>query len=55
MGLNLKERRAVSEVVAKRYQKAGKKEKGKILDEFVELTGELQLCMLVALRLKECP
>jgi len=39
MELKLKERRAVSEVVAMRYQRAGKKEKGKILDEFVEVTG----------------
>ena len=38
-GIEPKERRAVTEVVAMRYQKAGKKEKGKILDEFVEVTG----------------
>jgi len=33
------ERRAVATRTAQRYQRATKKEKGKILDEFVELTG----------------
>ena len=33
------ERRAVATKTAQRYQRARKKEKGKILDEFVELTG----------------
>lgn len=33
------ERRAVGTKTAQRYQRATKKEKGKILDEFVELTG----------------
>lgn len=35
----MKERRSVSAVVAKRYQKATKKEKGTILGEYTELTG----------------
>ena len=33
------ERRAVAAATARRYQRAGKKEKSKILDEFIELTG----------------
>ena len=40
MSLSLKERRAVVREVSKRYKKASKKEKGKILDEFVKLTGK---------------
>jgi len=39
MSLTLKERRAVVIEVAKRYNKERKKEKGKILNEFVKLTG----------------
>ncbi|MDA2921280.1 transposase [Desulfobacterota bacterium AH_259_B03_O07] len=35
----MKERRSVSAVVAKRYQKATKKEKGTILGEYTQLTG----------------
>lgn len=39
MGLIMKEKKAVSREVAKRYQRARKKGKSKILDEFVQLTG----------------
>lgn len=39
MALTLEERRAVSRETAKRYQKAPKKEKTRVLDEFVNLTG----------------
>jgi len=39
MRLTMKERRSVSAVVAKRYQKATKKEKGTILGEYTQLTG----------------
>jgi hypothetical protein len=39
MRLTMKERRSVSAVVAKRYQKASKKEKGTILCEYTQLTG----------------
>ncbi len=39
MALKLEERKAAVREVSKRYKKASKKEKGKILDEFVELTG----------------
>ncbi len=39
MGLSLKEKRAVVKEASKRYKKVKKKEKGKILDEFVKLTG----------------
>lgn len=39
MGLTMDEKKAVTRVVAKRYQKANKKQKGQILDEFVALTG----------------
>ncbi len=35
----MKERQAVVQVTARRYQRAGKKEKGRILDEFTETTG----------------
>jgi hypothetical protein len=38
MRLTMKERRSVSAVVAKRYQKASKKEKGTILGEYTQLT-----------------
>ena len=33
------ERRAVVKATARRYQRGGKKEKQKLLDEFTELTG----------------
>jgi len=39
MGLTMKEKKAVSKEIAKRYKKARKKEKGKILDEFTKLTN----------------
>jgi hypothetical protein len=39
MRLTMKERRSVSRVVAKRYQKATKKDKGTILGEYTQLTG----------------
>jgi hypothetical protein len=39
MGLTMKEKKAVIKEIAKRYQKARKKEKGRILDEFTKLTN----------------
>lgn len=39
MGLKMSERKSLVQEVAPRYQQARKKEKGKILDEFVETTG----------------
>jgi hypothetical protein len=39
MRLTMKERRSVSRVVAKRYQKSTKKDKGTILGEYTQLTG----------------
>ncbi len=39
MGLTMSEKRAITREVARRYQKAKKKEKGKMLDEFVETIG----------------
>lgn len=39
MGLSMREKKAVTQVTKKRYKKAGKKEKGRIVDEFVQLTG----------------
>jgi hypothetical protein len=39
MRLTMSERRAVVRVAAERYRKAGKKQKGLILDELVEVTG----------------
>jgi len=38
MRLTMKERRSVTAVVAKRYQKATKKEKSTILGEYIQLT-----------------
>ena len=37
--ISMRVRKVISKEVAKRYQKARKKEKSKILDEFIELTG----------------
>lgn len=39
MGLTMKERKAVTKEIAHRYQKATKKQKGIILDEFTATTG----------------
>jgi hypothetical protein len=39
MRLTMQERKRIAEATAGRYRKAGKKEKGVILNEFVELTG----------------
>jgi hypothetical protein len=39
MRLTMNERRAVAKAMAARYRKATKREKGRMLDEFVELTG----------------
>lgn len=39
MGLTMKERKAVTKEIARRYQKANKKHKGLILNEFTALTG----------------
>jgi hypothetical protein len=39
MRLTMKERKRIAEATAGRYRKAGKKERGAILNEFVELTG----------------
>lgn len=39
MKLTMNERRSVAKAMAARYRKATKREKGRMLDEFVELTG----------------
>lgn len=39
MRLTMKERKSVTRAIASRYQKASKREKGRILDEFTQLTG----------------
>jgi len=39
MRLTMKERKRIAEATAGRYRKAGKKDKGAILDEFVKLSG----------------
>lgn len=39
MRLTMKERKKATAIVAPRYQKARKKDKGVILNEFIELTG----------------
>ncbi|RKX77005.1 MAG: transposase, partial [Candidatus Omnitrophota bacterium] len=38
MGLTMEQKKAVTNEIAKRYQKASKKQKGVILDEIVEIT-----------------
>ncbi len=39
MGLTMKERKAVTKVLAKQYRQAQKKEKGRILEQYVKVTG----------------
>jgi len=39
MGLTMKEKQAVTKQLALDYKRAGKKEKGKILDTVIELKG----------------
>ena len=39
MRLTMKERKPIYKVMAKRYQKASKKERSKLLDEFVDITA----------------
>ena len=39
MGLTMKERQAVTAVRVARYRRASKKQKGRLLDELVALTG----------------
>ena len=39
MRLTMKERQSLTKVTAERYRRVGKKEKGRILDEFVHATG----------------
>lgn len=39
MRLTMREKKSVTRVIASRYQNSNKKDKGKILEEFVELTG----------------
>lgn len=53
MSLSLKERRAVIKEVSKRYKKAKKKEKGKMLDEFVKLTEYSRCYASYVLRMYE--
>jgi hypothetical protein len=50
MRLTMKERKRIAEATAGRYRKAGKKEKGVILNEFVELTGFARSYAAVVLR-----
>lgn len=42
MRLTMKEKQKATVVVAARYQKARKRDKGKILEEFIELTSYTQ-------------
>jgi hypothetical protein len=39
MGLTMKKKKTVTRQVRSRYQKAGRKEKSAILDEFISITG----------------
>jgi hypothetical protein len=50
MRLTMKERKRIAEATAGRYRKAGKKEKGVILNEFVELTGFARCYAALVLR-----
>jgi hypothetical protein len=47
------ERKAVVQATARRYQRANKKKKGKILDEFIELTGYHRVYARAVLRESE--
>lgn len=51
------ERKAVTAATRSRYQRASKKEKGKILAEFIELTGYHRVCAVGVTdsRAKACP
>jgi len=42
MGLTMKEKQAVTKQLALSYKRARKKEKGKILDTVIELSGSMQ-------------
>jgi hypothetical protein len=48
--LAMRERKAVTAATAQRYRRASKKEKGKILDEFTQLTGYNRSCARSVLR-----
>jgi hypothetical protein len=50
MRLTMKERKRIAEATAGRYRKARKKEKGEILNEFVELTGFARCYAALVLR-----
>src|SRR5215210_71875 len=50
MRLTMKERKRIAEATAGRYRKVGKKEKGEILNEFVELTGFARCYAALVLR-----
>lgn len=50
MGLTMKEKQAVTKEIAGRYRKGGKKEKGKILNEFCEITGYARKYAITVLR-----
>jgi hypothetical protein len=39
MGLDMKDKKKICGQIARRYQKSGKKDKGKILDEYTETLG----------------
>ncbi len=39
MGLTMKEKQSITKETVQRYKKATKKDKGMILDEFIQLTG----------------
>ena len=47
------ERKAVAAATRGRYQRAAKKEKGKILDQFIELTGYHRVYARAVLRMVE--
>ncbi len=51
MGLKMTHRRAVTSEVAKRYRAASKKQKSRILDEHVALTGRNREGILACPRL----
>jgi hypothetical protein len=50
MGLSLRERKMITKEIALRYQKANKKQKGRILDEFCQLAGYNRLYASYILR-----
>jgi hypothetical protein len=55
MGLSMKEKKAVTNQIRSRYQKANRKEKSAILNEFIQLTGYNRKYALRILNQRQSP